>query len=263
MDDLFSHLAHTADKQIELTVNSKPSMAGSRKVIVIPIADESALYYFNWVQKNIEYVNSKTGGAVGYLHIPDMGPGGLNEFMKHFYPQISKQALIVDVRGNGGGFVSGLVAERLSRQLIYFNITRYSTGTPDPAMILGPQVLLADQYSASDGDIIAHRFKKYGLGKVIGRRTWGGVVGIRGTLPLIDGGFINRPEFASYDETGWPIEGTGVEPDIVVDQDPALEFKGIDQQLDKGIEVILEELKTKGRQVPKIPPPPDKTKPNP
>ena len=129
-------------------------------------------------------------------------------------------------------------------------------------MLLGPKVLLADQYSASDGDIITHRFKKYGLGKVIGRRTWGGVVGIRGTLPLIDGGFINRPEFASYDETGWPIEGFGVEADIFVDQESALEFKGVDQQLDKGIEVMLEELKTKGIEVPKAPSAPDKTKPN-
>lgn len=259
MTDIYASLVNQDGRQVELTVNTKPSMEGSRKVIVVPIADESPLVYYNWVQKNVDYVNAKTNGKVGYLHIPDMSVDGLNEFISHFYPQINKKALIIDVRSNGGGFVSALVAERLARQLVFFNITRYGTGTPDPQMLLGPKVLIADQYSASDGDIITYRFKKYQLGKVIGRRTWGGVTGIRNSLPLIDGGFLNRPEFASYDEKGWPIEGHGVEPDITVDQDPALEYLGTDQQLDKAIEVILDELKTKEQKVPPVPNPPDRT----
>jgi len=261
MTDIFVSFVQMADKQVELTVNSKPSTEGSRKVIVVPVGSEESLYYYNWVKHNVEYVNSKTGGKVGYLHIPDMGTDGLNEFMKQFYPQINKKALIIDVRSNGGGFVSPLVAERLSRKLVFFGMGRNMIGSPDPQMHLGPKVLICDQYSASDGDIITYRFKKYGLGKVIGKRTWGGVVGIRDPLPLIDGGFLSRPEFGGYDETGWPIEGHGVDPDIVVDQDPALEFQGIDQQLDKAIEVILEELKTGEKSIPPLPAAPDKTKP--
>jgi tricorn protease len=127
-------------------------------------------------------------------------------------------------------------------------------------MIYGPMVCLADEFSASDGDLFTYRFKQYKLGKVIGKRTWGGVVGIRGTLPLLDGSYLNKPEFSRYDVDGknWIIEGYGVEPDIMVDNDPAKEYAGIDQQLDKAIEVILEELKTKEKTVPPLPPYPVK-----
>jgi tricorn protease len=229
-------------------------------VIVVPIEDESNLYYYNWVEHNTHYVDSVTNGKVGYLHIPNMGVEGLNEFIKHFSPQFNKEALIVDDRGNGGGFVSSLVAQRLSLQLVYFNMARNQLGGPDPQSMLGPKVLLTNEYSASDGDIISYRFKKYKIGPVIGKRTWGGVVGIRGTLPILDGGFLNRPEFAPYDSAGFLIEGHGVDPDIVVDQDPAMEYAGIDQQLNKGIEVITELLKTKEMSVPAVPSYPDKSK---
>jgi tricorn protease len=260
MSDIYAALVNTAGKQVELTINGKASPDGSRKVIVVPVADESDLYYYNWVQKNIRYVDSVSGGKVGYLHIPNMGVEGLNEFMKHYYPQLNKKALIVDDRGNGGGFVSSLVAQRLALQLVYYNMLRNSIGTTDPAMILGPKVLLVDRYSASDGDIIAYRFKKLGIGKVIGVRTWGGTVGIRGSLPLMDGGYLNRPEFAPYDDKGWAIEGYGVDPDIVIDNDPYQEYMGFDAQLNKGIEEIMNELKTQEKNVPPVPPFPDKTK---
>ncbi|MFI5135802.1 MAG: PDZ domain-containing protein, partial [Chitinophagales bacterium] len=176
MNDIYASLVNTAGKQVELTVNSKASADGSRKVIVVPIADEASLYYYDWVEHNINYVDSVSGGKIGYLHIPDMGVDGLNEFIKHYYPQLNKKALIIDDRGNGGGFVSGLVAERLAHQLVFFEMARNQIGTPDPqGMILGPKCLLTDQYSASDGDIIAFRFKRYHIGPVIGHRTWGGV----------------------------------------------------------------------------------------
>jgi tricorn protease len=260
MDDVYAALANTAGKQVELTVNSKPSAEGSKKVVVVPISDESDLYYYNWVQRNIAYVDSATGGKAGYLHIPNMGVEGLNEFIKHFYPQLNKKALIVDDRGNGGGFVSGLVAQRLAAELVYYNMARNTIGSTDPGMLLGPKVLLVDRYSASDGDIIAYRFKKYKLGKVIGVRTWGGTVGIRGSLPTMDGGYLMRPEFAPYDEQGWAIEGHGVDPDIVIDNDPYLEFMGKDQQLDRAIAEILLDLKTQEKNVPPVPAFPDKTK---
>lgn len=260
MANIYESLVNTAGKQVTLKVNSKPSETGARDVVVIPIENENNLYYYNWVQKNIERVDKATNGKVGYIHIPDMGVRGLNEFVKHFYPQLRKKALIIDVRGNGGGNVSPMIIERLAREVAMVDIARGSIPQPDPsALLMGPKVCLIDEFSASDGDIFPYRFRKYGLGKLIGKRTWGGVIGIRGTLPLTDGGYLNKPEFATYGLEGkWIIEGHGVEPDIFVDNDPAKEFEGIDQQLEKAIEVILEELKTKEQKLPPVPPYPKK-----
>jgi tricorn protease len=229
----------------------------------VPISDESRLYYFNWVQNNIEKVNKATNGQVGYIHIPDMSPAGLNEFVKHYYPQLQKKALIIDDRGNGGGNVSPIITERLTREMVFVTVGRNGASNVDPGGTFpGPKVLLLDEYSASDGDIFPYRFKKLNLGKLIGKRSWGGTVGIRGTLPLLDGGSLNRPEFARYDTEGidWAIEGHGVDPDIVIENDPAKEYEGIDEQLNKAIEVILEELKTKEKNLPPVPPYPDKSK---
>jgi tricorn protease len=257
LPNLYDALIGTADKQVILRVNSKPTDAGARDVTVVPTDNEAPLYYLDWVQKNIDYVNKKTGGEVGYLHIPDMGKPGLNEFTKLYFPQIRKHALIVDVRGNGGGFVSPLVIERLRRALVMVGMGRNSMPQTDPPQtFVGPMVTLTNEFSASDGDIFPYRFKMLGLGKLIGKRTWGGVIGIRESLPLVDGGQFFKPEFAPYSKDGkqWIVEGHGVEPDIVVDNDPGKEFKGEDQQLDRAIQEIQEELKTKRYELP--PPPP-------
>jgi tricorn protease len=263
MPDIYAAFLGKADKPVELTVNTTASLAGSRKVIIEPVSDEANLYYYNWVQHNIDYVNSKTNGEIGYIHIPDMGPEGLNEFVKYFYPQLGKKGLIIDDRGNGGGNVSPMIIERLQREITRSNMARnveVPSQTPRQ-MILGPKVMLINQYSASDGDLFPYAFKKHEMGTVIGMRTWGGVVGIRGSLPFIDGMDLRKPEFASYssETSDWIIEGIGVEPDIVIDNDPAQEYKGIDTQLDKAIEVIM--LQVKDYQgVPPIPVAPDKSK---
>jgi tricorn protease len=262
MANIYSALVGKAGKQVTLKVNSKPLDEGSRTVTIVPIADEAPLYYEAWVRHNTEYVSKKTDGQVGYIHIPDMGPEGLAEFAKHFTPQLRKRALIIDDRGNGGGNVSPLIIERLSRQLVMFQKARNADPNTNPAdMQLGPKLLLMDEFSASDGDIFPYRFKMDGLGKLVGKRSWGGVVGIRDTLPIVDGGFLNKPEFAPYSKDGasWPIEGHGVDPDIVVDNDPATEFSGVDQQLDRAIEEILKELKTNGQDIPPPPPFPDRS----
>jgi tricorn protease len=256
--NIYSALIGTPGKQVVLKVNSKPVDEGARSVTVVPIADEAPLYYRTWVNHNTDYVTQKTNGEVGYIHIPDMGFEGLDEFAKHFYPQLRKKALIIDDRGNGGGFVSPMVIERLARELVMWGKARNGTPTSNPNdMVVGPKVVLMDEFSASDGDIFPYRFKMDGLGKLIGKRSWGGVVGIRGTLPIVDGGFINKPEFASYSRDGkdWPVEGHGVDPDIVVDNDPAKEFAGTDQQLDRAVEEILAELKAAGKTIPPPPPP--------
>jgi tricorn protease len=259
--DLGRELYNKAGRQVTLRLASGPDGKGAREVVVVPVETENALYYIDWVEGNIAKVDKATGGQVGYIHIPNMGVEGLNEFVKHFYPQLRKKALIVDVRGNGGGNVSPMIIDRLVREMVMVGMARNQVGAPDPgAAFLGPKVCLCDEFSASDGDIFPYRFKTLKLGKLVGKRTWGGVVGIRGTLPLLDGGFLNKPEFAPYspDGKGWVIEGIGVEPDIVVDNDPAREYAGLDDQLAKGIEVVLEELKTKGREIPAIPPYPIK-----
>jgi len=262
MKDIYEAFINKAGKNVELTLNDKAT-EGGRKVLVSPLRDESQVYYYNWVQGNIRKVNEATNGEVGYLHVPDMSAEGLNEFVKYFYPQLSKKALIIDDRGNGGGNVSPMLIERLQREMTRSNMARnveFPSQTPQQ-MMLGPKVLLINNYSASDGDLFPYAFKKHQLGKVIGVRTWGGVVGIRGSLPFVDGADLRKPEFASYaaDESKWIIEGYGVEPDIVVDNDPAREYAGIDDQLNKAIEVIREELK-KYKGIPPIPASPDKSK---
>jgi tricorn protease len=254
--NIYEALVGMADKQVRLKVNSAPTEKGSREVVVTPIADEHALYYHQMVQTNIKKVSDATQGKVGYVHIPDMQAKGLNEFAKHYYPQLRKKALIIDVRGNGGGNVSPMIIERLRREIAMIDISRDTLPRPDPLEIMnGPKVCLLNEFSASDGDLFPYRFRHYKLGKLIGKRSWGGTIGIRGTLPFVDGGSLNKPEFASYtlDGKGWVIEGHGVDPDIVVDNDPAREFAGIDEQLNRAIEVILEDLRTHERR---LPPPP-------
>jgi tricorn protease len=262
MANIYSALAGKAGKQVVLRVNSKPVDDGARNVTVVPTGDEAPLYYRTWVQRNTDYVTQKTGGQVGYIHLPDMGFEGLDEFAKHFFPQLRKKALIIDDRGNGGGFVSPMVIERLSRELVMVEKPRNASPRTNPnEMQLGPKVVLMDEFSASDGDIFPYRFKTDGLGKLIGKRSWGGVVGIRDSLPFVDGGFLEKPEFAPYakDGSNWPIEGHGVDPDIVVDNDPAKEFSGVDQQLDRAIEEVLLELKAHGQSLPPPPPFPDRS----
>lgn len=263
MKDIYESLVNTAGKQVALTVNSSPKPEGSRKTVVVPTGDEQQLYYFNWIQTNVEKVNKATDGRVGYIHIPDMGVGGLNQFVKYYYPQLKKEGLIIDVRGNGGGNVSPMIAERLKREIAMITIARNSVPNVDPSgMHLGPKVAMLDEFSASDGDIFPYRFKNYKMGKLIGKRSWGGVVGIRGSLPFVDGGYLNKPEFSRYDVEGkeWIMEGYGVDPDIYVDNDPALEYEGVDQQLNKAIEVILEDLKNNPPKLAPPPPYPDKSK---
>ena len=260
-DNIYKLLTGQADKQVSLTVNTAPVDKDARDVTVVPVADEQKLIYYNWVQHNVEKVNKATNGRVGYIHIPNMGSDGLNEFVKYFYAQLDKEAVIIDDRGNGGGNVSPHIIERLKREPVQVTKMRNSLPRYEPAEeIIGPKVALIDEYSASDGDIFAYRFRKSGLGPIIGKRSWGGVVGIRGSLPIVDGGFLNRPEFARYDVDGtkWEIEGHGVDPDIVVDNDPARTFAGEDAQLDKAIEVILSKMGNKKFVEPKAPPFPKK-----
>ena len=258
--NLFELLVGKAGQTVELLVNSEPSTQNAKKVLVTPIDDESELYYFNWVSENIRKVSEATNGEVGYLHIPDMGPDGLNQFVRYFYPQLDKKALIIDDRGNGGGNVSPMILERLAREAYRVNMRRNSNEvTPVPRETqVGPKVALIDKYSASDGDLFAFGFKELGIGTTIGTRTWGGIVGISGSLPFVDGTDMRIPQFTSLSMDGnWMIEGVGVAPDIEVENDPWTEFNGTDEQLNKAIELVLEQMNDR-KPLPVIPAPPVK-----
>lgn len=256
--NIYSYLAGTAGELTEITVNNTPSIKGSRNVLVTPIADESQLYYINWVENNIKKVNEATNGEVGYIHIPDMGVTGLNEFVKHYYPQLTKKALIIDDRGNGGGNVSPMIIERLQRTITFFTMhTNQKEGSLNPVgTFQGPKVLLINEYSASDGDLFPYRFKFNKLGTVIGRRSWGGVVGYSGTVPVVDGGSIVTPSYAPFaeDGSGWIIEGEGVHPHIELFNDPYKEFNGADDQLSRAIEEAIKQMKEYKYKKATIPP---------
>ena len=261
-DDTYRLLRNKADNPVSLTVNSKPTMDGSRIISYRPIADEGNLIYLDWVARNRQKVEEATGGRVGYIHIPDMGANGIREFIKWYYPQIDKEALIVDVRANGGGNVSRMLIERLRRKLLGVNYSRTdSIGNPYPdGVFIGPMVALLDGNSASDGDIFPWMFREAGLGPLIGKRSWGGVVGIANRGALIDGGAIFVPGSALANKNGeWIIEGHGVDPDIEVDNDPKSEIAGHDPQLERGIAEVMAKIKDHPVKLPGRPAAPVKT----
>jgi tricorn protease len=255
-DDPYKLLRNKAVNPVQMTINSKPTLEGAHTVSFRPIADESNLIYLDWVNKNRRKVAELSGGRIGYIHIPDMGAPGIREFIKWYYGQIRSEGLIVDVRANGGGNVSRMLIERLRRKLLALGYSRTvdeATTYPDQ-VFLGPMVCLLNENSASDGDIFPAMFREAGLGPLIGKRSWGGVVGITNRGTLIDGGTINVPEFGFANTKGeWIIEGYGVDPDIVVENDPKSVIEGRDPQLERGVAEIMNKLKEK---LVKLPPKP-------
>jgi tricorn protease len=260
-DDPYRLLRNKADNPVQLTVNKTPSMQGARTVSYRPVTDEQNLIYLDWVDHNREMVSKATNGRVGYLHVPDMGAAGIREFIKWYYPQLRKEGLIVDVRANGGGNVSRMLIERLRRKLLgvnYARTTDEATTYPD-GVFIGPMAALLDENSASDGDIFPAMFREAGLGPLIGKRSWGGVVGITNRGPLIDGGSVSVPEFGLANTKGeWIIEGYGVDPDIEVDNDPQSVIAGKDPQLERAIAEVMARLKQPVKLPPR-PAPPVKT----
>ena len=255
-------LRHKTDDAVEMTVNSNPSMEGSRTISFGPVSQERSLRYLAMVNHNRRKVAEMTDGRVGYIHLPDMGGSGIREFIKWYYPQIRKEGMVIDVRGNGGGNVSQMIIERLRRQPLGTRFTRNSdTPTTYPANSFhGHLVCLLDEDSASDGDIFPHYFREAGLGPLIGKRSWGGVTGITNRGPLIDGGSVNVPEFGTNALDGsWIIEGIGVEPDIEVENDAKSILEGRDPQLERGVEEILKAIEADPRALPTRPEPPIKT----
>jgi tricorn protease len=259
----YRELVHKSHRPVVLTVNDRPQMDGARRVAFNPVESESDLIYLDWVEENRQKVSAMTDGRVGYLHVPDMGANGIREFIKWFYGQIRKEGLVVDVRGNGGGNVSQMLIERLKRELLATGFSRTNdTATTYPFVVFhGHLVCLLDENSASDGDIFPAMFRKAGLGPLIGKRSWGGVIGITNRGTLIDGGTVNVPEFGFASAEGeWVIEGHGVDPDIVVENDPKSVIEGKDPQLERGVEEVMRRIEADPRRLPERPAPPVKTR---
>jgi len=261
-DNPYRMLQHRADHAVEITVNEKPEMEGARTATYRPITSESDLMYLAMVEARRAKVDEATGGRVGYIHLPDMGGNGIREFIKWYYPQIRKEGMVVDVRNNGGGNVSQMLIERLRRTVLGTRFARNNDtpGTYPGTAFHGHLVCILDEDSASDGDIFPHMFRQAGLGPLIGKRSWGGVVGITNRGTLIDGGTVNVPEFGSNALDGsWWIEGHGVDPDIEVTNHPKAILEGRDPQLERAIEEVMKRVLEEPRQLPDRPADPVKT----
>jgi tricorn protease len=262
-DNPYRLLLHKADRPVTLTVNDRPTADGSREVSFNPIDSEIPVKYLAWAEKNRRYVDEATGGQVGYLHLPDMGSNGIREFIKWYYGQIRKGGLIIDVRGNGGGNVSQMLIERLRREILRVRFVRTNEWplTYPSSVFYGHLVTILNETSASDGDIFPAMFKRAGLGPLIGKRSWGGVIGITGHGPLIDGGSVFVPQFGTNDLDGsWIIEGHGVDPDIIVENTPKSVIEGRDLQLERAIEEITGMIERDPKRFPPRPAPPVRTK---
>jgi tricorn protease len=260
--DIYQYLRNKADAPVLLTLNSTPSLTGARQISYRPVTDESNLIYLEWITENRNRVSQLTNGRVGYIHIPDMGAAGIREFIKWYYPQLDKEGLVVDVRANGGGNVSRMIIERLRRKVLGGNFFRTNdniTTYPDGAFY-GSMVAILNENSASDGDIFPYMFRQAGLGTLVGKRSWGGVVGISNRGGLLDGGTVNVPEFGMINLKGeWVIEGYGVDPDIEVENDPKSVIAGRDPQLEKAVEEVLKKMSANPMKLPTRPTAPVKT----
>ncbi len=242
------------DGAVDLTVSPDPAGPG-RRVTVKPIKSELGLREDAWIAHNRALVDRLSGGKVGYVYMSDMEQLGLQQFMRQFYAQLDKQALIMDDRWNGGGFVAPYAIERLRRVLVTLDTNRERGISTEPQEVLnGPKVALLNHWSASDGDIFPYLFHLYGLGPLVGTRSWGGVRGIRGDWQMMDGGFVTIPEDAVYTkDSQWSVENHGVDPDVEVEDMPADLLAGHDVQLETAVAMMLKAIADKP---PGLPPPP-------
>ena len=262
-DNLYKFFENTAGKLVTLTVSSSPNMINSRVEKVTPVETEWALRNRDWIEGNIAKVNKATNGQVAYVYVPNTADAGHEYFKRYFFPQADKKAIIVDERFNGGGQLADYYIDILKKPRQAFWNFRYGEDLKSPsASIQGPKVLLIDETAGSGGDYLPWMFRKFDLGTIIGKRTWGGLVGVLGYPEFIDGGSVTAPNLAFYTENGFRVENEGVPPDIEVEQLPKEVIAGKDPQLEKAIEVILEQLRQNPPEEVKRPAYPDKMKKN-
>ena len=260
-DNFYSFFENTANKITDLTVSKNSDGSNARNVKVMPLRTEWAIRNRDWVEGNIKKVDKATNGQVAYVYVPNTANAGHEYFKRYFFPQATKKAIIVDERYNGGGYLADYYIDILKRpEQAYWNF-RYGKDLKSPsASIQGPKVMITDETAGSGGDYLPWMFRKFKLGTIVGKRTWGGLVGVLGYPEFIDGGSVTAPNVAFYSDKGFRVENEGVAPDIEVEQWPELINKGQDPQLDKAIEIALRELKENPPKVMKRPAYPNKTK---
>ena len=255
-DNLYQFFDGTAGKQTQLHVGPNPDGKDARDVTVVPIDDEDGLRNIDWVQRNQRKVDELSGGKVAYVYMPNTGGAGYDNFNRYFYSQLDKQALVLDERYNEGGLIADYVVDVLKRQPLSGAVERDGKPVHDPiGAIFGPKVILINMHSGSGGDAMPWYFRKAGIGKLVGTRTRGGLVGIGGYPVLLDGGRVTAPRYAIYGLNGeWEVENHGIAPDVPVEELPKDVAEGHDRQLETGVQLVLDELKA--HPVPAIPIPP-------
>jgi tricorn protease len=259
--DVYSFFAETAGKQVVLKVGPKPDGSGSREVTAVPVDDETPLRNYAWIEGNRRKVDELTGGRVAYVYLPDTYAGGYTNFNRYYFAQVGKEAAIIDERYNGGGDIADYIIDYLRRPLLSYWTMREGKDITTPIeAIFGPKVMITNEMAGSGGDALPWMFRKTGIGPLIGKRTWGGLVGhYTNPADLLDGGFTGTPNLAFYNTNGsWDVENHGVSPDIEVEYDPKAARAGHDPQLEKAVEVVMELLK----QNPPPPPPQHPPYPN-
>ena len=254
-NNIYQLLEYTADKTIEVELNDSPNTKGARLVHVKPITSETELRYLEWINQRMQMVEKLSGGRIGYVHLPNTAQEGNQELHKQFLPQITKDALIIDDRYNGGGFIPDRMIEMLSRKTLNYWKSRGSEPNAQPLIAHdGPKAMLINGQSSSGGDALPYYFKKLGLGKIIGTRTWGGLIGLSGNPSLADGGLLMASTFRFMDTEGnWAVENEGVSPDIEVIDSPELVAAGQDPSLERAVIELLKELDENPRKSIKAP----------
>jgi tricorn protease len=260
-EEVFSLFAGTVSKQTVLRVGPNAAGAGARDVTVVPVASESALRNLAWIEGNRRKVDELSGGKIAYVYVPDTAMPGYTSFNRYFFAQVGRQGAVIDERFNGGGQLADYIVDYLNRPLRTRIVTREGAVNDSPgAAIFGPKVMLINEFAGSGGDALPWYFRKAGTGPLVGTRTWGGLVGIGGYPVLIDGGTVTAPHMALYDLNGkWAVENVGIAPDVEVAHDPKLVRQGRDPQLEKGVEIVLAELKKNPPKDYPIPPYPKYT----
>ncbi len=243
-DNVYQFFEGTSGKQIVIKVGPNPDGTGSREVTVIPVASEAALRNYDWIESNRRKVNEMSGGKLAYVYLPDTGNGGYTNFNRYYFAQLDKEGAIIDERFNGGGSAADYIVDHLAKPVMsYWAVREGMEATTPFGVIQGPKVMLANEYSGSGGDLLPWMFKRKKIGPVVGKRTWGGLVGIGGYPTLVDGGYVTAPHFGFYTPEGkWEVENYGTPPDVEVDFDPAAWRKGRDVQLEKAVELAMAAL---------------------
>ena len=255
-DNLYEFFDGLAGKQTVLHVGPNADGKDSRDVTVVPTDDEDGLRNLDWIESNRRKVDQLSGGKLAYVYMPNTGGSGYTNFNRYFYAQLNKQGLILDERYNEGGDIADYIVDVLRREPLSGAIERDGKPIKDPVgAIFGPKAMLVNQNSGSGGDAMPWYFRKAGIGKLIGTRTWGGLVGIGGFPPLLDGGGVTAPRYAIYGLTGdWEVENHGITPDVSIEETPKDFAAGHDTQLETGVNLVLEDLKA--HPVPNYPVPP-------